>query len=43
VKAEPAAVLTSVASLNVLTSPLSISTQPDQSKVTANMTAPTPT
>jgi hypothetical protein len=43
VKAEPSTVLSSVASLNVLTSPLSIQTQPDQSKVTANMPAPTPT
>ena len=43
VKAEPSAVLSAVASLNVLTSPLSISTQPDQSKVTPNAPAPTPT
>jgi hypothetical protein len=43
VKAEPSAVLTSVASLNVLTSPLSISVPPDQTKVTANAPAPTPT
>jgi hypothetical protein len=43
VKAEPSTVLSSVASLNVLTSPLSIETQPDQSKVTTNMPAPTPT
>jgi hypothetical protein len=43
VKAEPSVVLASVASLNVLTSPLSINTPPDQSKVTTNMPAPTPT
>jgi Ferritin-like domain len=43
VKAEPSTVLASVGSLNVLTSPLSIGTQPDQSKVTPNAPAPTPT
>lgn len=43
VKAEPSTVLSAVASLNVLTSPLSISTQPDQTKVTPNAPAPTPT
>ena len=43
VKAEPSAVIASVGTLNVLTSPLSIQTPPDQSKVTANMPAPTPT
>jgi hypothetical protein len=43
VKAEPSTVLAWVTGLNVLTSPLSISTQPDQTKVTANIPAPTPT
>jgi hypothetical protein len=43
VKAEPSTVLASVAGLNVLTSPLSINVQPDQSKVTANAPAPNPT
>jgi hypothetical protein len=43
VKAEPSDVLVSVASLNVLNSPLSISVSPDQTKVTANAPAPTPT
>jgi hypothetical protein len=43
VKAEPDAVLASVRTLDVITSPLSISVQPDQSKVTPNAPAPTPT
>lgn len=42
VKAEPSTVLTGVVSLNVVTSPLSIGTQPDASKKTPDMTAPTP-
>jgi hypothetical protein len=46
VKAEPSTVLASVVSLNVVNttaSPLSIGTQPDASKKTADKTAPTPT
>ena len=43
VKAEPSIVITAVAGLNVLISPVSIGTQPDASKVTPNMPAPTPT
>jgi hypothetical protein len=43
VKAEPSDVLTSVTGLDVLTSPLSMGTTPDGSKVTANFPAPTPT
>lgn len=43
VKAEPSTVLAGVVGLNVVTSPLSIGTQPDASKKTADMTAPTPT
>lgn len=42
VKAEPSAVLAAVVSLNVVTSPLSIGTQPDQSKKTPDALAPTP-
>lgn len=42
VKNEPGAVIASVGALNLLTSPLAISTQPDQTKVTANAPAPTP-
>jgi hypothetical protein len=43
VKAEPDAVLASVGTLDLLTSPLAISTQPDQTRVTADAPAPTPT
>ena len=43
VKSEPSDVLSAVASLNLITSPLSITTQPDGSKLTANFPAPTPT
>ena len=43
VKAEPSDVLASVDNLDVLTSPVSISSQPDESKITANFPAPTPT
>ncbi len=43
VKAEPSTVLTAVASLNVLVSPVSIGTQPAASKVTPDKPAPSPT
>jgi hypothetical protein len=43
VKAEPNTILTAVVGLNVVTSPLSIGTQPDQSKVTPDRLAPSPT
>lgn len=43
VKAEPSVVLTSVTSLDLLTTPLSISTGPDGTKLTANFPVPTPT
>lgn len=43
VKAEPSTVLSAVASLNVLVSPVSIRTQPAASKVTPDKPAPTPT
>ena len=42
VKAEPGAVLTGVAGLNVLVSPLSLGTGPDASKKTADAPAPNP-
>lgn len=42
VKAEPDTVLTSVVSLNVVISPLAISTLPNQGKRTADQIAPTP-
>ena len=42
VKAEPSTVLAAVVSLNVVTSPLSIGTQPAASKKTADAPAPTP-
>ena len=42
VKAEPSTVLAAVVSLNVVTSPLSIGTQPDASKKSADFNAPTP-
>jgi hypothetical protein len=42
VKAEPKTVLTAVVNLNVVTSPLAIGTQPDQSKATSDQPAPTP-
>ena len=43
VKAEPDTVLAAVVSLNVVTSPLSIATLPNQSKRTPDQPAPTPT
>jgi len=43
VKSEPSTVLSAVVGLNVVTSPLSIGTQPDAAKKTADQNAPTPT
>ena len=42
VKSEPSTVLAAVVSLNVVTSPLTIGTQPDASKKTTDANAPTP-
>jgi hypothetical protein len=42
VKAEPATVISAVGGLNVLVSPVSIGTPPDQTKKTADAPAPTP-
>ena len=43
VKAEPSTVIASVGSLNVVTGTVTIGTQPDQSRKTADASAPTPT